>query len=305
MTASTGSISLQEASEALRRSGYLLEARIEHLLTTRRYYVDANDAYPDPATGKSRELDLTAMYARRVSRDYDFVFNVLLIECVNNPQPLVLLTKQPQAGFLFHEDIRLAGLATKLFDTAVSRWVSLQVALHMEKFHHYCVRRVATQFCSFTKKSNQDWMAQHEGSHFDSFSKLCDAVEWFQDRHFKSWRFSDAKPINIEFYYPVLIVQRDLLEGHIRAHDVVLRPAKHLQFRRTAVRGSQPTVYQIDVVQESGVPRFISTLDNELDLIAQRLKARTRLVRDSITKIVAKTRRLRSPEAIRKAMEIA
>jgi hypothetical protein len=96
MPTSTGSISRHEAAEALRRSGYLLEARVEHFLATHGYYVDANDAYPDPATGKSRELDLVAMTARRVSRDDDFVFNILLIECVNNPQPLVLLTKKPQ-----------------------------------------------------------------------------------------------------------------------------------------------------------------------------------------------------------------
>lgn len=148
-------------------------------------------------------------------------------------------------------------------------------------------------------------MAQHEGSHFDSFSKLCDAVDEFQDRHFKSWRFSDVEPINIEFYYPVPVVQGDLLEGRVGARDVVLRSARRLQFRRSAVRGSQPTDYQIDAVQQSGVPRFLATLETELDLLVRRLKARIHLVRESVSKIVAKAKRLRSPEAIRRAMELA
>ncbi len=162
------SITLQDATKALLNSGYLLEARLEQVLAARGYYVDANDAYPDPTTGKSGELDLMAMTARRLSREYDFVFNVLLVECVNNPQPLVLLTKKPQVGFLFHEDVRLAGLPAKLFDRRAGRWVKLQDALHLNKFHHYCTPRVATQFCSFARKGGSEWMALHEGPHFDS-----------------------------------------------------------------------------------------------------------------------------------------
>ena len=101
----TTSITRDDATKALLNSGYLLESRLEQVLVSRGYYVDANDAYPDPTTGKSRELDLMAMTARKLSRDYDFVFTVLLIECFNNPQPLVLLTKKPQVGFLFHKDV--------------------------------------------------------------------------------------------------------------------------------------------------------------------------------------------------------
>ena len=62
MTGTT--ITLQDATKALLRSGYLLESRLERVLTSRGYYVDANDAYPDPTTGKSRELDIMAMTAR-------------------------------------------------------------------------------------------------------------------------------------------------------------------------------------------------------------------------------------------------
>jgi hypothetical protein len=44
-------------------------------------------------------------------------------------------------------------------------------------------------------------------------------------------------------------------------------------------------------------------LEKELELIVRRLKTRSRVVQDSVSKIVVKTRRLRSLEAIRKAME--
>jgi hypothetical protein len=299
------SITRDDATKALLNSGYLLESRLEQVLVARGYYVDANDAYPDPATGKSRELDLMAITARGLSREYDFVFNVLLIECVNNPQPLVLLTKKPQVGFLFHEDVRLAGLPAKLFDQRSGRWTKLQEAIHLEKFHHYCTGRVATQFCSFArKKAGGEWMALHEGPHFDSFAKLCDAVDYFQHKHFTSWRFSDKEAVNVEFYYPVLVVQGDLLEGRIQKRGIALREASHLQFRRTAIRTSEATKYHIDVVQEKRFPRFVAMLESELEVTVNRLKTRRRLVRDSVSRIVLKARRLRSPEAVRKVMEV-
>ena len=299
------SITREDATKALLNSGYLLESRLEQVLVGRGYHVDANDAYPDPATGKSRELDLMAMTARSVSRDHDFIFNVLLVECVNNPQPLVLLTKKPQVGFLFHEDVRLAGLPAKLFDQRKGRWTKLQEALHLDKFHHYRTPRIATQFCLFAKKGGGDWMALHEGPHFDAFSKLCDAVDYFQRKHFTSWRFADSEPVNIEFYYPVLVVRGELLEGRVQKSRVALRAASHLQFRRTGIRGSEATAYQIDVIQEKRFARFVEMLESEMELTVKRLKARSRVVRDSVARIVLKARRLRSPEAIRKAMEAA
>lgn len=102
-------ITMDEAKAALQRSGYLIESRIAARLERDGYYVQANDAYADPSTSKSRELDLLAMSANRLSRKDDFIFPVLLIERINNPQPLTLLTKDSVIGFLFHEDLKLGG----------------------------------------------------------------------------------------------------------------------------------------------------------------------------------------------------
>jgi hypothetical protein len=44
-------------------------------------------------------------------------------------------------------------------------------------------------------------------------------------------------------------------------------------------------------------------LEKELEVIVRRFKSRHRVVNDSISKIIIKARRLRSPESIRKAME--
>ena len=73
-------ITTDEARDALLRSGYLLEVRLESRLRAAGYYVEANSAYRDPESGKSRELDLFAIGARRAGKDeLDFLWPVLLI----------------------------------------------------------------------------------------------------------------------------------------------------------------------------------------------------------------------------------
>ena len=101
----------------------------------------------------------------------------------------------------------------------------------------------------------------------------------------------------------MLVVQGELLEGRVQKGGVALRAASHLQFRRTVIRRSEAAPYQIDVVQEKRFTRFVAMIERELDLTVKRLKTRSHVVRESVSRIVLKARRLRSPEAIRRAME--
>ena len=60
--------------DALLRSGYLLESRVENRLREHWGYVEANASYQDPETGKSRELDVYSMaVAKAGPEDYDFI----------------------------------------------------------------------------------------------------------------------------------------------------------------------------------------------------------------------------------------
>lgn len=298
-------LSRKQAKEALLRSGYLLESRLETVLRKQDYYVEANTAYPDPDTGKSRELDLYAMSARQAGPDeLDFLFTVLLIECVNNPQPIAFITKEPQVGVLHHYEVKLAGLPVKIaIEEERDLWEFLPNYLGMDKYHHYCKGRVATQFCSFIKKRDDEWMATHEGSHFDCFRKLCAAVDHFVDEHFKRWSFGDHEPINIEFYYPVVVVQGELIDVRTTKTSVKLVQASHIQYRRSAFMGTKATDYQIDVVTERFFPRYLEIIDQEISKTARLLGRRHKVVRKSIDKIARSTKRLRSPAKIRAAME--
>lgn len=299
-------ISLDEAKDALLRSGYLLETRLEAVLAKRGYYVKANEAYPDPDTGKARELDLYAISAHRAGPDeYDFVWDVLLIECINNLQPMVFLTKRPQVGFLHHYDVKMAGLPVKIPDKKRrDAWDSLADFLDMSKYHHYCAGRVATQFCSFLKKKNlPEWMATHDEEHFDALRKLSAVTEHSANMHFTSWKIGPNERINIEFYYPVVVLQGDLFEAQADKKLLKLLKTEHVQFRRSTITGKEGQTFQIDVVTEKHFPKYLNLVKKEMEKTARLLRKRHVLVENAIHRIVRSARRLSSPEKIKKALE--
>lgn len=300
-------ISLDDARDALLRSGYLIEHRLEATLRAKDYYVEANEAYPDPDSGKSRELDIYAMNAVRAGRgDYDFIFGVLLIECVNNSQPLAFITKEPLVGFLHHHDIQLAGLPAKVPDKKYPRsWQSLADYLEMDKYHHYCKGRVATQYCSFAlkKKGPAEWMATHDDNHFDAFRKLGAAVDHYSRNHFESWTSGGPEYVNIEFYYPMLVVQGSLLEVRQSRTALKISETNHVQYRMSTMVGKEQATYQIDVVTEQFFTKFLSVVDRELQKTRRLLQRRHSEVRRAIARIVKKSSRLRSPDKIRSAMD--
>ena len=76
-------------------------------------------------------------------------------------------------------------------------------------------------------------MATHEGAHYDSFRKVCDVVDYQVQKNFTHWRFDGDENVNIEIYYPVIILQGELLEARETKKSVTLRSAAHLQFRRS------------------------------------------------------------------------
>jgi hypothetical protein len=300
-------ISEEDAKDALLRSGYLLEHRLENTLRAEGYYVETNAAYSDPETGKSRELDLYALTGRRAGpEEADYIFPVLLIECVNNPQPIAFITKEPQVAYFHRDEIKLAGLPIKIQSKDQPNvWTTLPAYLGMEKYHHYCRGRIATQFCSFIEKkkdNKKEWMATHDEVQFDALRKLSAETEHFVRKHFESWEYRGREYINIEFYYPLLVVQGELLEIRPSTGSLRIKKAKHIQFRRSAIVGGKETTYQIDVVTEHFFPKYVDLVDKEISKTARLMRRRHTPIRKSINRISTKARRLRSPQKIRSVM---
>lgn len=72
-------ISTKQIKDAIQRSGYLLEQRVEPILTEEGYFAQMNPVFPDSETGKSREIDISALSAVQVyEKGYNFIFPTLL-----------------------------------------------------------------------------------------------------------------------------------------------------------------------------------------------------------------------------------
>lgn len=304
-------ITRAEMKNALLRSGYLLELRVESKLREHWGYVEANATYPDRETGISREFDIFGLTARRVGTEgLDFIFGALLIECINNPQPLVILTKEPIVGYMYHEEVKMSGLPVKIPNEKLEDgWQRLSEFLAMQDYHHYCKGRIGTQYCSFVKKKsgdkkiNDEWMAMHEGSHYESFRKLCDVTDYHVDKHFTSWKFGGEERVNIEFYYPLIIVQGDLIEAYETKRSVGFRSAEHIQFRQSVATNRKVVDYQIDVIRERYLPKYLELIDAELKKTARLLRRRHIIVRSAIERIVERAKTADSQEQVRNIMD--
>ena len=101
-----GRIATKQMKEAIQRSGYLLEQRVEPIIRQAFGYVETNPVFRDPDTGKSREIDIRAMAGVQVYRKEEgFIFPMLLCECENNSQPTVFFTSESTASSTYCDDL--------------------------------------------------------------------------------------------------------------------------------------------------------------------------------------------------------
>jgi len=177
MTNHNERITKPEMIAAINKSGYLLEQRVADMLAEHGYYVETNPAYPDPETGKSREFDVSAIAGARLAKKrMDFIFPIVVAECENNEQLVVFFSADSPVPFLRHEEVKCSGVPVQFWDG--QRFRRLSEFLHLEKFHHYCKGPIATQYCSFHRKSlNTPWIALHSEGHHQTFTSLINALE--------------------------------------------------------------------------------------------------------------------------------
>ena len=216
----TTSISTKQMRDAIQRSGYLLEQRVEPILVEEGFfYVQTNPVFPDPDTGKSREIDISALSATRIyKKGYNFIFPMMLCECENNSQPIVFFTKESVISSLFHMEVKVSGIPVKFWQD--DGYVSLSEFTGMGKFHHYCKGAVATQYCTFQlKKDKSSWAALHNEEQHDTFNSLLKALDYEIAEHFDGWSLPDKvddEDVNIQIYYPLVIFQGSLYSATLK-----------------------------------------------------------------------------------------
>lgn len=303
-------ISLKDMKTAILRSGYLLEQRVEDVLERKGYYVITNSAYPDPSTGKSREVDITAISAIKLSRDYDFIYPNLICECENNQQPAVFFIKDSPVSFLNYQEVKSAGIPLQFIDKNITKksgykikdeeqYIDLSDFLNLEKHHHYCKGPISTQYCTFTrKKATNPWLAFHSDTQHDSLTNLIFALESEIDEYYQNYvvpEKDEQELININIYYPVLILQGLLYSAQMKKRSLVLKKCKHIQYRKEYFSKDKHDTYQIDVISESFLPEYIKIIETEMERAKRVMKRKIKIARKSLD-ILTKKAREKTPE---------
>jgi hypothetical protein len=116
-------------------------------------------------------------------------------------------------------------------------------------------------------------MALHEESHFESFEKLSDAIEYFICKYYEQWVSSPSKGVDIRLYYPILVVQGDLLEVLPSKKSLRVKQVRSVRYRRSAILNGKEAYYQIDVVTEKFLPELLQIIDKELLETASRIQS--------------------------------
>jgi len=295
--------------EAIKRSGYLLEQRVEVKLDQKGYYVQTNTVFPDPDTKKSCEIDIDAISGKRIyKKGYNFIFPNILCECENNFQPVVFFTKESIISFLHHEQVKVSGIPVKFWQG--KEYISLSELTGMEKFHHYCKATTATQYCTFQlKKDKSSWIALHNEEQHDTFNSLIKALDYQVGKHFDKWSLPDKveeEEVNVNIYYPLLVLQGDLYSATLKTNSFTIRKEKHVQFRKEVFipRFNDVETYQIDIIVEDYLPNYLKIIDSEIDRVKKVFERQRAKVFTSIERIVKEAKQLKDrPESYRKVLE--
>jgi hypothetical protein len=139
--------------------------------------------------------------------------------------------------------------------------------------------------------------------HFDSFNKLCFALNHDIDEHYSHARLRGKETINIQLYYQILVASGDIINIMPTRKEVKLRATNHIHYVQSYVTGGKEQRYHIDVVTEKCLPRLLNLIDREMKKTARLIRSRKEAIQTSIEKITASVKGLQSRDAIRARME--
>lgn len=306
----TGKVGIltEEMKKAIARSGYLLEQRLVPLIESRGYKATPNHRFRDPQTGAVSELDIHAITAKRFSRQDDFFFPILLIECKNLRCPLVFFTQREIRLRYFLGDPHISGLPCKVFRR--NRPVDLMELLGLEEFHHYYTRaRIASQFCAvFPKKgggkngsrasSSEDYTAGHKIGEIDLYSdgiaKLVRALQVERREHAETFRNDrQFKGVYLQFYYPILVTGGSLYECFVAGG----RNPRYKRVHRIGLihrRAEEGTTVddRLDVVDIVGFRDLLKIIEEETERVKRILQMRRRALEEATRRISGRLLRM-------------
>lgn len=253
--------------DSLQRSGYLLECRIAEWLGHNNYIVYTNDSFPDPLTGKTREIDIFAdeMYGGGNPKLKVVYSNQLVIEAINNPVPITFFQNK---GYGLADTIlvKLKYVYTVNSDDAKDFLDHIDI----DNFHHLKDGIFSTQYCSFQEKKGKkkEWVAFHPEDLYQTFLKLYYCVKYIT----KTFKASlENNYTRLFIYQPLLILQGDLYRVDVNGQDFELKKVDYVQFDFSQYYENEPDSVVVDVITEKYLPAYVSMIRNEEKVIGEQM----------------------------------
>src|SRR5207245_563696 len=172
---------------------------------------------------------------------------------------------------LCYQEVKCSGIPVQIWRNG--SWEPLRDFLGFEKFHHYCRGQLASQYCSFTNKNNR-WIATHSDAHHQTFTGLINAIEASIEDHYANAslpRRGETEVVNIQIYYPLVVLQGELFLANETRHDLKIKKVNHVQFRREIWSTNRRETYQIDVIRESFIDKYLMLIAEEAETIRRKL----------------------------------
>ncbi|WP_379969804.1 hypothetical protein [Epilithonimonas sp. UC225_85] len=246
----------QEILEAITKSGYLFESEIVKFLSGQNFFVESNVVFKDPITLKSREIDIVAEtyneYREGISSKIRYFF-----ELKNNSFPLVLLTElqfNPNTPEQLIKEI--VTVPTNMqYDPSDGYWESLQ----------YDGLPLFTQYCSFTKKNNNQIMASHPDELYSSLNKLCWYCEDEFLKHIDIFSNMNNKYFRHWLYLPILLINDDLYQLTVENNNSNLKKVLFSKLLVNFYYDDSPTSTIVYIVTKSHLKDFLQEM-NMLEL---------------------------------------
>lgn len=287
---SPANISMEQMLDALNRSGYLLENRVEHLFGGRGYHIHNSNYFVDESTNKMREIDLiaetseTALSSVKQAANGTFTFK-LICECENNPQPVVFF--QTDAKYANGDDglVSLSNpdpiIPIESSPDERNRWGdSFFSSPNDFENHHFFNSLMTTQYCSFVPKDKNKldagWVAKHLEDQHDTLHNLLKGVVFARAKDEKN---IDAYPeryygfYQAILYYPLLILQDHLYLAQVSEGKVDLKQCDHIVYWRNHKLEKSENFIAIDVITESYLPKYLQMVEDEVEKMHSEIRA--------------------------------
>jgi hypothetical protein len=184
-----------------------MESRIVSALDNGGFFVEPNQVLVDPRSGKSREIDVVAESDKPLMPHGDvFVSTQFVIEALNAPWPLIVMTPTPWS------------LTRMLDDYVIFERTALPLSAqeHLDLFTTRQLDKAVlySQYCGLSRKKSDgrtpgELMASHPEDAYSTLLKLSDYLQHATE-DFRATQWQDTC-WRIRVWQPILVVAGDIL----------------------------------------------------------------------------------------------